>query len=149
MTTTLPKKGIHTAYSPKERVQISFPKIGRTKQADAEKSDINNIMKKFLKTGVMTFTNKNEPQYGFANSETFHESLEIIRKSEEMFQELPSKLRQKFNHDPGEFLDFVSNEENRDKLYDLGLSNSPIYTDYQEEVETEPQSTATESTVSP
>ena len=46
MTTTLPKKGIHTAYSPKERVQISFPKIGRTKQADAEKSDINDNIRK-------------------------------------------------------------------------------------------------------
>lgn len=129
---------IKTAYCPKERVQISFPKIGRTKQADADKSNINLIMKKFLKTGIINFTNKNEGSYGFANSETFHESLEIIRKSQEMFAELPSKLRNKFNHDPGEFLDFVQDENNADQLFELGLSDYPI-NNFNQEIETEPQ----------
>ena len=42
-----------------------------------------------------------------------------------MFEDLPSKARTEFNNDPGTFLDFVQDPENKDKLYDLGLSEYP------------------------
>lgn len=115
-----------TAYSPKERVPISFAKTGRTKQQDADKTNINLIMKKFLKTGVIDFTNKHEASYGFATSDSFQESLQIIQTATEMFDDLPSQLRTKFNHDPATFLDYVQNPDNQDTLYELGLADFPL-----------------------
>lgn len=116
-----------TAYSKKPKnYGISFPKEeGRTKQAHKDESDINNIMRKFTKTGIIEHSNNHSADYGFATSDDLHSSLLIVKKAEQMFAALPSAARNKFKNDPGEFLDFVQNEENKDKLFDLGLSDKP------------------------
>ena len=40
-------------------------KKSRTKQAHAQESDINYIMRKYLKTGLLEHSRKHEPDYGF------------------------------------------------------------------------------------
>lgn len=115
-----------SAYSPKKRIPIKFAKTGRTKQQHADKTNINLIMKKFLKTGIIDFTNKHEQQYGFATSDSFQESLQIIQTANEMFADLPSQLRIKFNHNPADFLDYVQDPKNEDTLFDLGLADFPL-----------------------
>ena len=49
----------------------------------------------------------------------------MIQTANEMFDELPSQARTKFKNNPALFLDFVQNEDNKDKLYELGLSDFP------------------------
>jgi len=52
----------------------------------------------------------------------FHQAIEYIAKSKELFDEMPSTLRKRFNNDPGEFLDFVHDENNADEMVSLGLA---------------------------
>jgi len=111
------------------RTQIKFPKTGMTKQMHKQECDINFIMQKFQKTGVLDHLNKYKSTYGFCTSTDLHESLNIINTAQEMFDDLPSKARNKFENDPGQFLDFVQDPENKEKLFDLGLTDyciSPI-----------------------
>lgn len=130
------------AYKPKQRVQISFGKHSMTKQSHAKEADINYIVKKYHKTGILEHWRKNEPEYGFANSETFHESMNIITKAQNMFDELPSNAREYFNHSPANFLDFVNDPEtNISKMRELGLAE-PAY----EFFETQAQSADSDST---
>jgi phage internal scaffolding protein len=111
-----------TAYQPKKRVQISFPKIGRTKQAHKKESDINYIMAKYQKTGLMTNLKNNMPNYGFATSNDFHTSMNIITKAQSMFDELPSTIRNKFENKPEKFLEFVGDQDNLPEMIELGLA---------------------------
>ena len=104
---------------------IKFPKKGRTKQWHKKECDINQIMAKYQKTGVIDHVNTHQENYGFATSEDLHESLNLINTANDMFADLPSKARVEFNNEPGQFLDFVQDPKNHSKLYDLGLSEYP------------------------
>jgi len=107
-------------------VRIKFPKKGMTKQMHKEECDINHIMLKFQKSGVIDHVNKHQQDYGFCTSTDLHESLNLINTANDMFDELPSQARKKFHNNPGEFLDYVQDPENKEKLFDLGLTDYPI-----------------------
>lgn len=117
---------IRTAYGPKEPERLTCGK-GMTKQSHSRECDINYIMAKFLKTGLIEHRNTHAENYGFATSDDYHTSLNIIHLAQEMFDDLPSQARTKFNNNPAEFLDYVQNPDNEDSLYDLGLTNNPVY----------------------
>ncbi len=111
-------------YGGKRRVQLSFDKQGRTKQAFKKECDINQIMAKYQKTGAITHFAKNSPSYGDVTSQDFQESMEIITKAQQLFDDLPSSIRDKFGGSPGAFLDFVQNPDNLEEMQDLGLASS-------------------------
>lgn len=92
-----------------------------TKQAFAEEADINTIVRRFGLTGELP-QDVAVPQSGdFLEAKDFHESMNLIRQAEEAFMEMPAEVRKRFGNDPGEFLDFVNDERNRDEARKLGL----------------------------
>lgn len=98
----------------RRRVSISFENApSRTRQEFQEECDINNIMKKYFKTGVLTHVNRNAPMYGEVPACDFREAFEIVEKSENLFSELPAELRAHFDNDPSKFLEFMEVPENR------------------------------------
>lgn len=96
-----------------------------TKQSFKNECDINLILAKFQKTGAITHLQNNQPQYGFASAEDFHESLSIVATAQTMFAELPSSIRTKMHNDPAEFLAFVQDPANAAELVEMGLANAP------------------------
>lgn len=93
-----------------------------TQQHMKESCDINVIMKKYEKTRLLEHVNHRQGQYGdFTLAPDYHTALNQLHAAQEMFMELPSKLRERFANDPGNFLDFVSNPENVDEMRELGL----------------------------
>lgn len=114
---------IYSAYKPKLQQFLTCPEgpFGRTKQSFKAECDINNILAKFARTGVIDFANKNEPRYGDVSGLEFQSAQLIIAQGKTMFQELPSALRARFENDPAQFLDFVADEKNRDEARELGL----------------------------
>ncbi len=112
---------LRTAYGPKKAVKISFPEQGRTKQAMQSQCDINQIMAKFQKTGVIDFVNKHSPQFGDSTGIDFQTSMETVARANEMFADLPSSVRKRFNNDPQELLEFCEDGENRQEAIKLGL----------------------------
>jgi len=105
---------------------INFGTNSMTEQSHAKSCDINVIMQKYQKSGVLDHVNKHQENYGFCTSADLHESLNQIKTAQEMFDDLPSKARTKFNNDPAQFLDFVQDPENEAQLFDLGLSDYPL-----------------------
>ncbi len=116
---------LRSAYGPKTRQQITFPGQGRTKQSHKKECDINNIMARFQKTGTVDFVNTQKPQFGDATGIEFQTAMETVAKAEEMFAELPSKIRERFNNNAQELLVFLENEENRTEAAFLGLLKEP------------------------
>jgi len=104
------------------RVQ-SVPKgASRTKQSFREESEIENILARYTKTGVLDHVSRYGGEYGFASSVSFHEAMNVVTKADQMFGDLPAKVRRRFGGDPGDFLEFVQNPENEEELIELGLA---------------------------
>lgn len=111
-----------TAYGPKLKIQSDTSQArDRTKQSFKDECDINMIMSRFQKTGVLDFANKNAPQFGDCTGVEFQAGMELVARARSMFNEMPSKLRNRFSNNPAEFLEFVQNPANREEARELGL----------------------------
>lgn len=113
---------MRSAHHPHERVQLA-PGPGRTKQAFASETDINNIMRKYEKGEVIDHFNKYQGRYGdFINSPDYHTAMVRIAEANEAFQSIPARIRAKFGNDPAAFLEFAQDPENAEKMVEMGLA---------------------------
>jgi len=112
--------------STQERVQYSSALPSRTKQSMAGETDINFIVNRFQKTGVIAHQARYEGQYGEFEPIDFHEAMNIVASATEMFAALPSNVRAQFANDPGAFLDFANNPDNSAALQSMGLGRTPV-----------------------
>lgn len=96
-----------------------------TVQSEADEADINKIVARFIKTGVMPVNPRTPLNEAFLAPLEFREALDGIRKAEEAFMEYPAELRKKFDNDPAKFLEFTSNKDNLEEMYKLGLAKKP------------------------
>lgn len=98
----------------------------RTKQSDSEHCEINNIMAKYARTGAINHFNTHQGNYGDATGHDFQTAMNIVTDAQNMFNDLPSTLRNRFDNEPSQFLDFVNDEANISEMAELGLLNAPI-----------------------
>jgi len=86
-----------------------------------ESCDIDVIMKKYKKTGLLPRV-QSLPQYGdFSNVATYQEAMEKICLVGEVFTNLPARIRDNFDNDPGKLLDFVADPSNKARAIQMGL----------------------------
>lgn len=108
----------------RRRLQVFFDRErSRTKQSFKAECDINNIMRKFEKTGLIEHQARFQGRYGdFTNlPQSYHEAVNQVLEAEEMFMTLPAKVRAHFDNDPGSFLAAVDDPARREELVELGL----------------------------
>lgn len=108
-------------YSEPQRVQRKFSGDTMTEQCHKKDCDINHIVSKYEKTGILTHVRQVEPQYGYAPAVDFLEAMQIVTQAEQEFSALPSGLRARFGNDPANFLEFVNDPNSRDEAVKLGL----------------------------
>lgn len=116
-----------TAYGKHKRVPFETTGPSRTHQANAAECDINYIMQKYQKTGVLEHQNKYQGNYGdYTNvPQDYHESMNAVLAANDMFMSLPSKIRRRFSNDAGQFLEFVSDQNNQSEMIEMGLASAP------------------------
>lgn len=106
------------------RVQIETSRESNVEQAHAGATDINAIVRKYLKTGEMA--QNGAGGYGdFTGAEDFHSTQNRIIAANEHFMALPSDLRSRFDNDPGQFLTFMNDDSNTEEAIELGLIHDP------------------------
>jgi phage internal scaffolding protein len=115
------KTSIRKPYDPRDRQHSKHKNDGNTKQEFLEETDINNIMLKYQKTGAITHANNHLPEYGFATGQDFRDSMELVTKGRELFEDLPSSIRSRFGNSPEAFLDFAQNPDNAPQMASMGL----------------------------
>lgn len=125
MTTT--KHRFITPYS-NNNLQViveSDPKDSLTKPEFAHEADINRIMAKYLRTGVLPDAARHAAaQYGdFSQVPDYLQMYEKIQRADEMFAALPAKLRKEFNNSPHEFLRASATPEGQKLIIELGLES--------------------------
>lgn len=116
---------IRSLSDPRRRVRVVFPDGGgRTKQSFKAECDINNIMARFVRTGVLDFTNRRQAQYGDVTGLEYQSAMDLVVRAREMFAELPSAVRSRFQNEPGQFLDFVQDPANAEEMVKMGLATA-------------------------
>jgi phage internal scaffolding protein len=120
------KPKILTAFD-RNRSTLKFKKPSMTKQSFRDEVNINNIMKKYEKTGLLTHVKQYGGKYAdLADSSDYHTSMNIILEAQEAFDTLPSKVRHEFYNDPAKFLEFVQDPANAEKMIEMGLAERPF-----------------------
>ena len=94
-----------------------------TKQSFKDECDLNKIMAKYQRTGVMTHVNNFGMKYGEVPALDFRQALHLVIDAQDEFDELPSEVRKRFANDPAEFLAFMEDPNNREEARLLGLLN--------------------------
>ncbi len=97
-----------------------------TIQSEKDTCDINKIVAKYLKTGMMTNIRTDQPRYGdFTSAVDYHDSILRAQEAQDAFMQLPASIRARFYNDPGKLIDFLQDENNRAEAIKLGLVNPP------------------------
>lgn len=113
---------IQSLYSPKSRLQIQFEGQGLTHQSFKDECDINTIMGRYLKTGVLPENlTQAQAQYLDVSDIEFQSAAELVAGAKSLFAELPSAIRNRFDNDPAKLLAFTSDENNRREAAEMGL----------------------------
>lgn len=128
----MPKIHIQTKYDYENRPTpgIDFKPLTNpkdrslTNQSDMDVADINKIMAKYEKTGVLIdpdgFTR--QPTYGdFTEVKNYHEMMIAIRNVERAFDQLPAPIKNRFENDPQKLILFLDDPQNKDEAIKLGL----------------------------
>jgi phage internal scaffolding protein len=96
---------------------------GRTEQHHKDLVDIHKIIHTYDKTGIIQHVSKAKAEYGdFTMINEYQEALNTVIRSQDAFDALPAKVRQRFGNDPGQFLEFITNPENATEAVKLGLA---------------------------
>lgn len=94
-----------------------------TEQSHKDQCDINNIIRKYDKTGVITHVSKFEGQFGDMTGLDFKDCQDKVIGAKRMFDELPSPIRKRFNNSPYDLLLFMEDPGNREEAISLGIIN--------------------------
>lgn len=100
---------------------LSCSEPSLAQQSGKEEADINTIVRKFGLTGQLP-DNVRMPTYGdFSDVVDYHTAMNAVVTAQRSFDALPADIRTRFNNDPGAFVDFCSDDKNRDEAIKLGL----------------------------
>lgn len=93
-----------------------------TQQHFKEGADINKIVARSQRAGMLPPNNK-IPQYLDVSSlEDYQTSLNKVITAQNIFDGLPSKIRSRFKNDPSQMIAFLSDPENLDEAVRLGMA---------------------------
>lgn len=94
-----------------------------TRQEFTEECDINTIMARYEKTGVVRHLNAASPQYlDLSNVPDLQQALSVIREAEAAFMALPAKVRAEFANDTQAFIRFAEDPQNLEQMRAWGLA---------------------------
>lgn len=114
-----------SAYGEKMQVKLDCSVEGpsRTKQEFKKESDIDFIINRFKNTGFIEHQAAHKGDYGEFMDIDYQTALNAVIAAQEMFDELPSKIRNRFENDPAKFLSFVEDGNNYEEMVEMGLAH--------------------------
>lgn len=113
---------IYSRYDKPARKGTNTGKDSPTQQHMANEVNINMIMAKAKKTGQMPVFQNMNPMYGdVSDFGSYQEALMQIQSAQNDFNALPGAIKARFGHNPGNLLQFLSDENNREEAVKLGL----------------------------
>lgn len=100
---------------------LSCPEKTLAVQSEYEGTDINLMLERFGQGEPMPQLARIPIQDDFTHITDFKTALDSLLAAQAVFDQLPAKVRARFGNDPQEFLEFTTDEKNRDEMRQMGL----------------------------
>lgn len=112
-------------YHPGRTVVITGDE-SRTVQSAREDADINVIVRRMTRTGMVP-TSARVPTAGDFSEQVvdYHTAMNMLRTAQNEFMKMPARIRSRFSNDPQNFMDFMHDPANMQESYNLGLRVKP------------------------
>lgn len=100
----------------------------KTVQADKDASDINKIMERYEKTGYMPVTDDTrKPTFGdFSDIGDFYALTTRVAEINQMFMLLPASVRNRFDNNVQNLLNFMADNKNDEESVKMGLKDKSV-----------------------
>lgn len=129
-----------------KRIQTVNTEPSKTQQQFAKECDVNEIIRKYIKTGQISHLAKNQGVYADVSEiPDLHSAMMQVSQAQQAFDSLPAELRKRFGNSPVAMVEFLSNPMNDDEAIELGLKTKKPGLD----VTIQPEPTPKEAVVPP
>jgi len=106
----------------RKRVSISFKNSpSRTKSEFAEECNINNIVNRGLKSGILPSGTRKPLFDDYSEVNDYVQIQRTIVEAEQNFMQLDAETRQFFSNNVANLLDFIDDPANAEKAAEMGL----------------------------
>lgn len=96
-------------------------------QAAKDDADIKVIVKRMVRTGQLPTAARVPTAGDFSEQVTdYHTAMNMVREADVQFSRLPAAIRSRFANDPQYLMDFLSDPQNNEESYKLGLRVRPV-----------------------
>lgn len=92
-----------------------------TQQHQAEETDINYIVSRYMTTGELPQRSAPPMEGDFTNAPDMQTAMDLVVQARVAFMEQPAEIRARFGNNPVEFVSFCSDERNRDEMRRMGM----------------------------
>lgn len=98
-----------------------------TKQEFRKEADINEIIRRIERSGLVSHVNQREPFFGDVTPfQGLHDALIKVEEARNLFMSYPAEIRNRFSNDPVQFVEFLEDESNRAEAIELGIIDKPV-----------------------
>ena len=109
-------RSVYIEEAARPQLDCGGPDASMTHQEFRDECDINNIMKRFERSGMIDHVNSRQGDFGdFSEVPDYQSALNAVMDAEEAFMGLDARLRDEFGNDPGEFLTWFEGASEDDK----------------------------------
>lgn len=94
----------------------------RTKQSFREQVNVNSIIARHRKSGMLDHVNGKQPFYGdVSNIRSYQEALNVVNTASELFNGMSASIRRRFDNDPLRMIEFLQDPRNLQEAQELGM----------------------------
>lgn len=116
-------RGYRSRITPRVRVTVPVDPVSKTKQSFKDECDINVIMRRYEATGILPGMERMAgARYVDCTGADFQAAQMLVASAKSMFNELPSRIRDRFGNDPQKLMEFLEDGRNLEEARELGLA---------------------------
>jgi len=96
----------------------------RTQQHFLHQVNVNNIVAKYRKTGIVEHVKRAQARYGdFSELAEFATNMDKVAKAQQGFEALPAAIRNEFKNSIPGFFEYIQDPKNREQCEKWGIFN--------------------------
>lgn len=100
-----------------------------TKSEFKDECDINNVVARALRTGVIPGIDRQALYGDFSKVSDYATAQVKIAEAKQSFEQLPSAIKEQFDNDVTKLLDWIDNPDNEEEAIKLGLLPGEVSTE--------------------
>ncbi|QXP08472.1 MAG: internal scaffolding protein [Arizlama microvirus] len=136
-----------TLYGTRIRVATINDQPSKTDQSMKEQCDVNNIVRKFKRTGQVSHLSQKQGQYADVSEiSDLLSATTKVAQAQDAFMTLPAALRKKLNNNPAELISWLNDPKNDDEAIKLGIKERKKIGGNSETIDPKPSESAVGTT---